>query len=308
MCAGLMCLRPGPLGGVQVVAVVPLPADRLAGLQARHPHLLHLVCRAAAAWRQPGTPGCGVVELNGGWRARSLAELQAAVRCSIAPAPAPASPCASPAALPWAWHAPAPPPAPPQQQLKRRHDEVEARAWPAESTCSRSDSETGSSGGSGGRAQSALREAAASAPRCGRSHSCGASLRSTRPSAAAASTSASSTEEGGWDDGEEVCSAPKRRCLGSASTGGWCGAPAAAASPQPAPVPAVAPPLQQPLLPSSRLSAELPEFSEEEIELLQECLQLPPSPGPSQLTDGCAARAAASAASSPAQWTARQPS
>lgn len=73
-------------------------------LAAGNDSLRLLAWRAAHAWSLPGRPGFGVLELNGGWRACSLQQLQAAVAAGVRP-PAARQASAPAACPPWAWPA-----------------------------------------------------------------------------------------------------------------------------------------------------------------------------------------------------------
>lgn len=87
--------------GPQLAAVTPLQPGEFAALAACNGSLRMLAWRAAHAWSTIGRPGFGVLELNGGWRVCSLAQLQAAVAAGMPPPPRQAS---APAACPpWAW-------------------------------------------------------------------------------------------------------------------------------------------------------------------------------------------------------------
>ena len=276
--AGMLRLRTGP-AGVHLVAVVALPPGRLLALAAHSPRLAQLLCRAAAAWRTPGTPGCGVLELNGGWRARSLAELQAAVHgtptartpaARAAPAAhtpvVPATPpCGTPTApleaRPAAWAAPAQQP----QQMAPPCGQPVAGARPAEPARAGTTSQTGSSGcgcGRGSRPRPTPQAPPASAGQSGRPQT------STTGAEASPHSSSTDTEEG-CEASEEACSAPKRRRLGPGPQG--AAPPAAERRAAHTLVSLAMPPA------CCQLSSELPRFTTQELDALQDCLLAPPS-------------------------------
>lgn len=220
---------------MQLLAVSQLPPGSLAELAMCHEQLRLLAWRAVQAWCQPGRPGFGPLELNCGWRVRSLAELQAVLAASH-PQPPTQQHSAPPAVPQWAW----PAPKMPQQQ----------GSPPADST------------GSAGAARPVL-SAASAVVRC---HS--------SPTAAGGAPA---------QGGDEVSSRPaKRRCL------------RAQQSAPPALRAAAAPTRSAPV---SRPPVELPGFSEEEVQLLQECLQVP-TPHQSREDAAAAPAPAASAAGS----------
>lgn len=230
-------MRLGPGGAPQLGSVVPLPPGRLLALAAKDTRLRLLAMRAAVAWCQPGRPGFGALELNGGWRCKTLQELQAAATGTAWRQPT--SQASAPAAFaPWDG------PRRPCCGLAST-----AAAAPAESTCSRPSCR-------GGGVQQPLGSAASSA-------ACQAMRSSPVQQQQYCQAQRPEQQEEAEEEEEEVSShACKRRRL----------APAPAARPAPLPLPqpcraaaaGAAPPI----------SAQLPQFSNDEVLLLEECLLL----------------------------------
>lgn len=123
--------------GTQLAAVHPLPRGGLAALAAASDSLRLVAWSSAQAWDRPQRPGFGILELNGGWRVRSLEQLQAAVAVTQ-----PACPGSLPPELAaWVW------PTSPAEALRQRHHDAFVAVAAGEPLNSRpADSTTGSSG------------------------------------------------------------------------------------------------------------------------------------------------------------------
>lgn len=202
--AGLLYLQHGPLG-LQLAGVLPLPPRGLDLLAARHPRVQQLAWRAVCAWHQPDRPGHGVLELNGGWRARSLQELQAA--CVPLPplrqqsAPAAMASCAG------------------RSPSHVRHQQYSLKR-------PRAAMSSGSGSARGGAARPAPVQAASAAASSQACTACSASAAA--PTAADSATSCARSYE---DSGGEVCSGPKRPRHEGSGTPGSSVVPDGAGSP-----------------------------------------------------------------------------
>ena len=282
-------MAPGP-AGIVLSGCVPLPRGGFARLAAARPRLRQLACRMLEAWCEPGRPGFGVLELNGGWRAASLDALAAAIHT-------PPPPCPGRPALLERWCERQAPAAEP----KRAPD-----VPPAESSSASADE----AGGDARLRRLAKRPARvpplAPAPACrslcGGSASSGWSASASGCSASTSGCSSDFTSGGdsisdsAAEDDEEVCSAPKRPRLehGSAPSSGMASSGREAAAPGTPGATAAAAQAHPP--------QQLPAFSPEELELLWDLLHRPApccAPGAAGEAAAHSGREAATAVSSP---------